>query len=651
MKPTMQMPPCTVNEELGSSNEESFTEWVSCAQLSKYNLPASSSELKITSCAPTDGNSSKLMANEPESGSYLDNSGHELELSPLTVEVQTTPCAPTDDNSSELLADEQSYVDNTVLELGLSTKLQSSPCTPTDGNCAGSLSSSHDKNLPSSRSRPKPGLKRKKRYRRCPILGCNSKPQKRLADHIRLCHQNITPRRRNRFCQIAERVQKRNVRQCVGQRKLNFTPQTPSDEFSPIFQPSSSPLLDRKKERREDLTPGRKGTTRNMGSFSSTNPKISDFIRYLTSVEGGMRSESTARDLAVDVSKILYYCHPKSVSWGSLLDTKTILSFFEHIRAAQISPSGRLTKMERLGDALKYMRFCSRANKSPSPRLDEIKALEESLAKWKTLLHREKRRISASRLERSSNELPALDSINDVINSTELEEEFNEVVKDIQLKREVTGERMRFAVAALCVPLMYSSSSRPGALVHFTTAEFKEGRMVDDLFIATAYEHKTNMIGPCKLVFDKTVHKRAIKYMEYIRPKLVEEHGDIPEFFVLPGSKPIDKMSNLTRVIQKNLKLEHMPTATEVRKMASTTVAKKCPAITRDLIARQFNHDPKVSAQHYQATIGDKDSAMAFKTLKSLRIEDGEGDEVTNLEDEVLESVRVSDRFCRMKIN
>ena len=53
-----------------------------------------------------------------------------------------------------------------------------------------------------------------------------------------------------------------------------------------------------------------------------TNPKICDFIQYLQSVEGGMHSESTARDLAVDVSKICIYCHPNDVNWSRLLDTK-----------------------------------------------------------------------------------------------------------------------------------------------------------------------------------------------------------------------------------------------------------------------------------------------------------------------------------------
>lgn len=95
----------------------------------------------------------------------------------------------------------------------------------------------------------------------------------------------------------------------------------------------------------------------------------------------------------------------------------------------------------------------------------------------------------------------------------------------------------------------------------------KEGG--DNLYIVTSFDHKTNMVSPCKLVFDIKLYERARTYKKVIRPRLVVQRGDIAEFFVLPGSKPIQKMSNMTRIVQKNLGLDDMPTATEVRKMGS----------------------------------------------------------------------------------
>jgi hypothetical protein len=66
----------------------------------------------------------------------------------------------------------------------------------------------------------------------------------------------------------------------------------------------------------------------------------------------------------------------------------------------------------------------------------------------------------------------------------------------------------------------------------------------------------------------------------------------------------IEKYSNLHRILEKKLQMA-LPTATEVRKMGSTEVARKCPEVLRNIVARQMNHDPKISANHYQATKGD----------------------------------------------
>lgn len=76
-------------------------------------------------------------------------------------------------------------------------------------------------------------------------------------------------------------------------------------------------------------------------------------------------------------------------------------------------------------------------------------------------------------------------------------------------------------------------------------------------------------------------------------------------------------MSNLTRVLEGNLE-QTLPTATEVRKMSTTAVARKCSEHKRNVVARSMNHDPKTSLSHYQATRSSKDAVDAFNTIKSL---------------------------------
>ena len=122
------------------------------------------------------------------------------------------------------------------------------------------------------------------------------------------------------------------------------------------------------------------------------------------------------------------------MKWASLVDAKALLDFFEYIRRRRISPQGRLQKMERLGDAHKYMRFCARANKDTST-LSTIEGAEECLSKWKTILRREKKKISAHRLEQTANTIGSLSTINPLMQSVQLREDFEEVVAKVSSGR------------------------------------------------------------------------------------------------------------------------------------------------------------------------------------------------------------------------
>lgn len=166
-----------------------------------------------------------------------------------------------------------------------------------------------------------------------------------------------------------------------------------------------------------------------------------------------------------DISKILHHAGPQKLDWSNLTDHTSLLSFFEKIKEKGIGPKGRLTKVS---DALKYLKFglnASQMNKDTVSMLSRIKAVEESLAQWKTVLCRDKKRLAAIRLEKASNELPPLESVNAIVESEELGKMFRKVVK-----RRIDGipEELRFAVAAICIPLMLTSSSRPGAIINCT---------------------------------------------------------------------------------------------------------------------------------------------------------------------------------------
>ena len=109
------------------------------------------------------------------------------------------------------------------------------------------------------------------------------------------------------------------------------------------------------------------------------------------SVDGSCKSSKSARE----IRKLLYFAGPQKLKWGHLLDEKGLLSFFEHLAARGIKAPGRLTKMERACDALKYMRFCirtspNRRNEEARSKIAQLDAIEEMLTGWKTNMRRQK---------------------------------------------------------------------------------------------------------------------------------------------------------------------------------------------------------------------------------------------------------------------
>lgn len=103
-------------------------------------------------------------------------------------------------------------------------------------------------------------------------------------------------------------------------------------------------------------------TTRCMGSFPKTAIELEDFKRYLTSLDGGNKKESTADLVTKDVSKFLYYCNPKKIDWDCFLDKSQHLKYFEYLKKIGVGPEGRLTKLDRTYDGFRYLKMCSPEN-------------------------------------------------------------------------------------------------------------------------------------------------------------------------------------------------------------------------------------------------------------------------------------------------
>ena len=137
------------------------------------------------------------------------------------------------------------------------------------------------------------------RYKRCPVKNCMSKPQKRVADHIRICHPHISPGKRKLLCRVARAVPKKHMRPLLGQKKLTFSQPSkspsPGDLIKPVFSgfPEARPLG--RESTALALQPGRKASTRNIGSFPMEHEKLADFRRYLMCTQSEAHCKSNIK--------------------------------------------------------------------------------------------------------------------------------------------------------------------------------------------------------------------------------------------------------------------------------------------------------------------------------------------------------------------
>ena len=98
---------------------------------------------------------------------------------------------------------------------------------------------------------------------------------------------------------------------------------------------------------------------------------MSEFKKFLLSLDGGRKKEGVAEAIVRDVAKFLFFANKERVDWGQLaLREKlhrfapivqliffqlTVYSYMEKCKGAGIKEEGQLSKLERLSLAIQYV--------------------------------------------------------------------------------------------------------------------------------------------------------------------------------------------------------------------------------------------------------------------------------------------------------
>ena len=422
-----------------------------------------------------------------------------------------------------------------------------------------------------------------------------SKPQKRLASHIMLVHKDISPRKRRSLCSKAERVTKTFIKKDVMQKKLSFTKKS---------VPSTSCNFSKRKKIFAS-------TTREMPFFPLAHSKLDNFISYLQTFDGGNRTKTTAEVIAKDISKYLYYADMKCLNWENVLDKVKLLTYFEELKS-MMGPEGILSKMERMGGALKYMMIECKDSELQA----RINSITELLKQWKYCLRKEKRKKAHERLELLSEQNFDLSAVKKFIGNETMWGKFDSVVRRSKKMQKINAEDNKFCLSAVMLSTLYESWSRPGAVINLKLIQFSSGSFTDDIYIVSVSEHKTGIGGTAKLMFKADLKIKVEEYINYIRPSCLN-FEESEYLFLLPNGEQVKKIYNLIRYMSNEIDIK-LPSATTVRKGGATAAAASCSEHDVRIVTRQLAHDPRVHNKYYECIRGKKQAKQAYDIMQSV---------------------------------
>ena len=358
----------------------------------------------------------------------------------------------------------------------------------------------------------------------------------------------------------------------------------------------------------------RAGTSRNVERFPSDHEELVKFKSHLMGIGGKRRSASSADHIVAEISKMLYFGDSDTLDWTHLTNKNKMKLYMEKMDELKVGPEGQLTKLERLTDALDYLKYYHEDGRLAT----QVADIEFHIDRWKKVLRGEKKKLRASRLERVSDLNLDMSTITDVVDNPNLWNRFDATIEALQRGEDMTDTDLKLAMGSVTIALVLKSYQRPGAVCNCTVEEYRSAMLQDDVWVIKVQDHKTAMYGTAKLVMDSEMKTRVDRYFDLVRPKLAEPGKDVPNLFILPGSLPITKIGNLTRFMEKQLGLT-IPSCTMVRKIGATSAARKLDDATHRIVTNQMSHTPAVAKKYYEGLSGCRDAAKAYKTMEQMR--------------------------------
>lgn len=331
---------------------------------------------------------------------------------------------------------------------------------------------------------------------------------------------------------------------------------------------------------------------------------------HTTSGHGGAKSHKTATEMAVDVSKYLYFVNPRVISPLALFDHNAISSYITHLEADGVGPSARKSKLAHLNTAMNFAVLRAGVSRDLQAKAHFT---SEAIGQWARALGQAVRKKQIVHMEELADVMVDFKGCKAFIEDQRFVREYRNIEGGKQPKIDPWDLEIWLAAR-----LLHSNHQRPGAIVNMKLSEVKGAvrKTVEgtDYILIRVREHKTGATGCAPITLKGSTIAIFQTYIERIRPEVLSQESDL----VFPAKSSPLVMTGLSRKIATvaNRWGHDVPIATEGRAMASTAVSKTGSDTDRRLAAKSMSHSLQTAEKYYAATKSTDALLKGFEVLE-----------------------------------
>ena len=344
-------------------------------------------------------------------------------------------------------------------------------------------------------------------------------------------------------------------------------------------------------------------------------------------IEGGNRKEGSANQEVADLSKFLRFTDDSGCNIQHVSYMKNIVGYLNALRQSNVGPAGQIGKLSVLMHTLQMLvgQVDEATNSDDDKQLiirstivkTKVQSLIKSLrGEYKALRAQKRDMFDASSVQRDL-------VLQFLENKPLIELMEGYAARETDLMEE---EKLRFRRFLTC-SLLFRNAQRQAAVANLTLEE--NARAVqqpgsaggEDMTIIKVWDHKTkSSFGHARLVIPARIYRLVQVFIEKARATPAEGCEDY--VFLTPSGRRLTHLSDDLRLLSRDFPTQFGTidvTATHMRKLSATEMAKTTTDATCKVVAQHMTHDTVTARRHYTNLQSNEDSVAAFHALQRKR--------------------------------